>query len=367
MDKESYTNETRKQGIPGSFYWSGFFLGPQPVSEEVFMPYLFRFPITTLLAIILLSALAPLTANASNAAPKEAKSAIVLAHFGTTVPNGLRAITTINNAVRKAYPETEVRITFTSNMIRSVWKKRQAAPQQWLDQGISEEIISVKNIIATIGDLLEDGYTDIVVQPSHMFFMEQSHDLQQYVNGLAGINTMKKRWKPFNNLVMGRPALGGPGDRFPYHDDIDAVVKTLEKDAMDARDKGALLVYMGHGNEYWSTGIYGETEKKMREAYPEVETFIGVVEGAPSLDDLLPRLVASKSRKIILRPFMIVAGDHATNDMAGEDEDSWKSILESSGFDVEAVLSGLGENKEFANIFVDHIADAANLRHITLQ
>lgn len=298
---------------------------------------------------------------------KETKTAIVLAHFGTTVPSAIEAITNITDIVRKAYPETEVRMTFTSNIIRKIWKKRQAEPQEWLDKGIPEEILYVKNFIATIGDLLEDGYTDIIVQPSHMFYMEQSHDLQQYVNGLGSIRTMKERWKPINKIVMGRPALGMPGDLFSYHDDIDAVVKTLAGDAKAAKKMGASLVYMGHGNEYWSTGIYAETQKKMREAYPDVATFIGVVEGAPALDDLLSHLKQTKNNTIMIKPFMIVAGDHATNDMAGPEEDSWKSILEKEGFDVTPVLQGLGSNKEFAEIFVAHIADAAKLRDITVK
>ena len=130
---------------------------------------------------------------------------------------------------------------------------------------------------------------------------------------------MKERWNPFDNIVLGRPALGMPGERYDYHEDIASVVKTLESDAKEAADEGAILLYMGHGNKHWSTGIYGETQKKMREEYPEVETFIGVVEGIPALEDLLPQLKLSKKKKIILRPFMITAGDHATNDMAGPD------------------------------------------------
>lgn len=299
--------------------------------------------------------------------PREAKTAIVLAHFGTTVPSALEAITTITETVRQAYPGTEVRTTFTSNIIRKVWKKRQAEPQKWLDQGIPEEILYVKNFIATIGDLLEAGYTNIIVQPSHMYYMEQSYDLQQYVDGLASIHTMKERWKPFTNIVMGRPALGGPGDLHPYHEDIDAVVATLAGDAAHAGKTGAMLVYLGHGNENWSTGIYAETEKKMRKAYPQVATFIGVVEGTPSLEDLLVRMQQEKARKIILRPFMIVAGDHATNDMAGSADNSWKSILTRAGFEVEPVLEGLGSNKDFARIFVSHIADAAREKGIELK
>jgi len=294
-------------------------------------------------------------------------SAIIMASFGTTVPEAVGAITNITDIVRNAYPETEVRITFTSNIIRSIWKERQAEPDTWISRGIPEEVLYVKNFIATVGDLLEDGYTNIVVQPTHMFFMEQSHDLQQYVNGLASIRTMKPRWKPINKIVMGRPALGRPGDLYPYHDDVEAVCETLAKDAEEARQAGAPLVYMGHGNEYWSTGIYAETEKKMRELYPEIKTFIGVVEGAPTLDDLMSRMKHLESKKIILRPFMIVAGDHANNDMAGVEADSWKSVLTEAGYTVDAKLEGLGSNDEFAALFVDHIADVAKDAGILLK
>ncbi|SHO42713.1 sirohydrochlorin cobaltochelatase [Desulfopila aestuarii] len=323
--------------------------------------------ICSVLSLAILVCLPTNRAQASSAKPKEVKSAIVLAHFGTTVPAGLESIINIDNAVRKAYPNTEVRITFTSNIIRSVWKKRQADPQKWLDQGIPKEVLYVKNVIATIGDLLEEGYSNIIVQPSHMFYMEQSYDLQQYVNGLASITTMKERWKPFTNLVMGRPALGAPGDQYPYHEDIDAVVKTLADDAAMAEKEGALLVYMGHGNEHWSTGIYAETVQKMRKVYPKVKTFIGVVEGVPSVEDTLLEIQQTGNRKVILRPFMIVAGDHATNDMAGDEEDSWKSILTKAGYEVQPVLQGLGSNNAFAQIFVDHIADAAKEKGIELK
>lgn len=299
--------------------------------------------------------------------PGSGKNAIVLASFGTTVPSAVQSITNITDEVKKAYPKTEVRITFTSNIIRSVWKERQAEPKKWLDQGIPEEVLYVKNFIATIGDLLEDGYTNIVVQPTHMFFMEQSHDLMQYVNGLASIRTMKKKWNPIHSIVMGRPALGMPGDVYSYHDDLAEVVKTLENDAKQAKEENAILVYMGHGNEHWSTGIYAETQKKMREVYPDVATFVGVVEGAPTLDDFLSHLKYAKTQKVLLKPFMIVAGDHATNDMASDEEDSWKSILTKEGYEVNAVLEGLGSNSDFAKLFVDHIADAAKQRGIELK
>ena len=109
--------------------------------------------------------------------PKKNKTAIVLASFGTTVPTAVSSITNIQKQIKQAFPGVPVKITFTSNIIRSVWKKRRSEPQKWLDQGIPKEILYGKNIIATIGDLLEEGYKDIIVQPSHIFFMELSHEL----------------------------------------------------------------------------------------------------------------------------------------------------------------------------------------------
>ncbi len=318
--------------------------------------------ICSLLIVLLLSA----NATASGGPTKKANdTAIVIASFGTTVPSAVKAITNIIDKTKAAYPRTEVRVTFTSNIIRSVWNERQADAQRWLDDGIPQEILYVKNIISTIGDLREEGYRNIIVQPTHMFYMEQSQDLKSYVDALASITTTKAKWRPFDKLVMGRPALGMPGDKYDYHKDVATVVATLALDAEYAKKEGAILIYMGHGNEHWSTGIYAETQKKMREVYPDVSTYIGVVEGMPSLDDFSDHLKYADTKKIILKPFMIVAGDHATNDMAGPEADSWKSILTKEGYDVQAIMKGLGSNNAFAEIFVDHINDVAAENDIT--
>jgi sirohydrochlorin cobaltochelatase len=255
-------------------------------------------------------------------------------------------------------------LTFTSNIIRSIWKERQAEAKKWLGKGIPKEVLYVKNIIATVGDLREDGYRNIIVQPTHMFFMEQAQDLSSYVNAFASIKTTKKKWMPFDKIVMGRPAMGGPGDKYDYHEDMEKALKTLLADVKLARKNKAMLVYMGHGNEHWSTGIYMEAAKKMRELYPDVVTYIGSVEGFPGIKDVARYLSHFDSGKIVLKPFMIVAGDHATNDMASDEEDSWKSILTKQGFKVIPVLKGLGSNDKFAKIFVDHIRDAARDNHI---
>ena len=306
-------------------------------------------------------------ATASNYVAPKGKTAIVIASFGTTVPSAIESITHIVERVKNAYPGTEVRITFTSNIIRSIWRKRQVDAQKWLDLGIPKEILYVENIISTLGDLRDGGYRNIIVQPTHMFFMEQSYDLKAYVEAFNAIETMKKKWKPFDNIVMGRPALGMPGDVYSYREDVTAAAETLAGDAEQALKERAILLYMGHGNKYWPTGIYAEMQKRMREMYPEVVTFIGVAEGVPALEDLMGQLKQFKSKKIVLRPLMIVAGNHAVNDMAGPEDDSWKSILMKEGYEVQPVLVGLGSNDQFADLFVDHIADAAGEINITLQ
>jgi sirohydrochlorin cobaltochelatase len=307
-----------------------------------------------------------LCSGQGGAAP-EGKTAIILASFGTTVPEAVQSITNIQDHVKKAFPGIPVKVTFTSNIIRGVWKERRAEAHKWLDQGIPKEILYVKNIISTFGDLREEGYTDIVVQPTHMFYMEQSYDLAQYVDAMRSIKTTKKRWQPFGKIALGRPALGTVGDRYDYHADMEKALKTLSADAALAKKEDATLVYMGHGNEHWSVGIYGEAAKKMGEIYPGVNTYVGVVEGYPGVDDVLSYLSHFKGGKVILKPFMIVAGDHAMNDMASDEADSWKTLIAKAGFEVQPVLEGLGSNDAFAALFVDHIRDAAEEAGISLK
>ncbi|BBO89665.1 sirohydrochlorin cobaltochelatase [Desulfosarcina ovata] len=320
-----------------------------------------------LLAMFLMASMSIQALASGGGQLTESKTAIILASFGTTVPEAVSAITNIQAKVKKAFPGVPVKVTFTSNIIRSVWKERQADAKTWLGKGIPEEILYVRNIIATFGDLREEGYTDIIVQPTHMFFMEQSHDLTSYVNAMRSIRTMKQKWMPFHKIAMGRPALGTVGPQYDYHEDVEKAIKTLADDFAMAKKNKATLVYMGHGNEHWSTGIYSETAKAMREMYPAVKTIIGSVEGYPSIDDVLKCLSRTKGDKVILKPFMIVAGDHATNDMASEEDDSWKTLIEEQGLKVMPVLKGLGSNDAFAGIFVEHIRDAAKDAGIALK
>ena len=122
-------------------------------------------------------------------------------------------------------------------------------------------------------------------------------------------------------------------------------------------DGKTAIVYMGHGTEAESNEIYAKMQQIMTAAGYE-NYFIGTVEAEPSVDDVLALVQAGSYERVVLRPMMIVAGDHANNDMAGDEEDSWKSVFEAAGYDVECVLQGLGQSRVIQQMFVQHTADA---------
>jgi sirohydrochlorin cobaltochelatase len=165
---------------------------------------------------------------------------------------------------------------------------------------------------------------------------------------------------PFKKILLGRPALGTHGIEHEYRHDIEEVAALLAPDVAMAKKAGRALVYFAHGNEHYSTGVYLEFEQAMRRQYPEVRIHVTMVEGFPDNTRLLAELAADKTKKVLLKPLMTVAGDHAKNDMAGPGPDSLKSVLEARGLDVAAMLTGLGEADGFAAIFARHIQDAMN-------
>ena len=301
----------------------------------------------------------------------EHKSAVVLAMFGTTVEPALKSLINIRTKIEQNFPSTEVRIAFTSNIIRKKWQHRAEDPEYIkAHPEIPEDILHVKTPLATIADLQNAGFNNIVIQPTHVSMGEEFLDLHTYVKALLNMGTFKKpKYKPFQKIALGRPALGTYGTKFPYFEDIDTLAKTMAPDAKLAKKENAGIVYMGHGNEYFpgNGGAYLEFAAKMRRIYPDVVTTIGNVEGFPGIEDVIETLKLYGVKKVILKPFMVVAGDHTMNDMASDEEDSWKSILSKNGFEVVIIAEGLGENDNFANIFVNHAIDAAKDAGINLK
>lgn len=307
-----------------------------------------------LLAVLFLA----LGAMNVQAAPVE-KKAVVLAVFGTSHESALPGILNIRDQVQKELPGTPVRLAFTSNIIRRVWQKRRLDPSYRAQHPeVPGEIINVKGPLATIADLQDEGHAYIVVQPTHISSGEEFADLAAYVQGLNSIKTVKKRNMPFKKILIGRPALGTHGIEHEYRHDIEQVAAILAPDVELAKKAGRALVYFAHGNEHYSTGVYLEFEQVMRQRYPGVRIYVTMVEGFPDNARLFAEMKEDKTKKVLLKPFMTVAGDHAKNDMAGSEPDSLKSLLEARGINVAAALVGLGESDAFAAIFAQHIQDA---------
>jgi len=306
----------------------------------------------------LLALLLTVPAQAGHHDEQPVKQAIVLAAFGTSYPEAVKSILNIKAKVEKAHPGVPVRLAFTSNIIRKIWQGRQN-DEAWkaAHKDIPAEVLYVKHPLATIADLQNDGCRDITVQSLHVFAGEEFHDLITLVGGLKSIRTLKAKNMPFAHLSLGRPALGLPGEEYPYTEDMARAAKTLKTDVDHARELNAALVYMGHGNDFFSTGIYAEFQKVLQAEY-DYPIFIGCVEGFPAFDDMAAQLAASGKKDVLLKPFMIVAGDHASNDMAGDEDDAWKVMLTKAGYKVTTDLRGLGMLDGWADIYVNHLNDA---------
>ncbi|MEN8258938.1 MAG: sirohydrochlorin cobaltochelatase [Thermodesulfobacteriota bacterium] len=299
---------------------------------------------------------------------KDSKAAIVIASFGTTEPAALTAILNIQNKVKDAFPHTKVALTFTSNIIRNIWQERAADPgYAAAHPEIPAEVLHVKGILATMGLLQDQGYNTLIVQPTHMAHAEQFIDLCAYIDGLAAIQTIKAKYRPFHALVVGRPVTGTHGVVHDYNDDIEILAKAMAVDAELAHKNDSAMVYMAHGNDHYSTGVFSQFQEVMRRMYPQVNTYVGGVEGFPSFKTVAQDLERDGVTKVTLKPLMIVAGDHAMNDMAGDGADSWKSQLIDKGITTLPVLEGMGSNDKVAAIFVEHIRDAAGTRDLTLR
>ena len=297
------------------------------------------------------------------------KQAIVLAAFGTTVPDALLGILNIRDRIAGKYPNTPVRIAFTSNLVRKVWRNR-LEDQQFLKENpdIPQDILHVQGPLATIANLQDEGYRTIIVQPGHISLGEEYLDLVSYIDGLNAIDTIKPKFQPFEKLAISRPAMGTVGEEHPYSADLLLIARALAGDALLAEKNGAALLYMAHGNTYMPSGsAYLEFASIMNRLYPQVKTYIALVEGYPSLDQTLPQIEGAGVKKLLLKPFMTVAGDHTVNDLAGDEPDSWRSILGGKGYEVITVARGLGEIDAFADVYVHHLMETAQDHGIVLK
>lgn len=271
---------------------------------------------------------------------------LLVVSFGTSY-NGSRVedIKGIEDALQEAYPDWAVRRAFTAQIIINHVQARDG------------EVID--NMQQALDRAVENGVKNLVVQPTHLMhgaeYDEMAEVLEQYQD-------------KFESVAIAEPMLGEVGDDATVINEdkaavaqavADAAVQEAGFDSMEAAaEDGTAFVFLGHGTSHTAKVSYSQMQTQMEELGFK-NAFIGTVEGEPedtACEAVIEKVKEAGYKKVILRPLMVVAGDHANNDMAGSEEDSWKSMFEASGsFDsVDAQIAGLGRIDAVKQLYVDH-------------
>lgn len=255
---------------------------------------------------------------------------LLVASFGTSFNDNRRlTIGAIEEDFEKAFPDYSVRRGFTSNIIIDHVKKRDG--------------ISIDDIDESMKRAVDNGVKNIVVQPTHLM------DGIEY-DELTGI--IANYSDAFENIAIGKPLLSD-------NQDFKDVIKAITEWTSDYDDGNTAICFMGHGTEADSNQIYTKLQEMLKDdGYNNY--FIGTVEAAPTLEDVMSMVKAGNYKRVVLQPLMVVAGDHANNDMAGDEEDSWKTAFEKEGYEVQCLIRGLGENEDIRKIYISHAQAAAD-------
>lgn len=284
------------------------------------------------LALFLGTVQAPKTYAAEAAKDKKA---ILVVSFGTTFPETRKlTIDSVTEKIRTAFPDYEVRQAFTSRIIIKRVQENEGLQYDTEKQALEK--------------LKAEGYKEVIVQPLHMEPGDEYDKVSRVVNTY-------KHQNAFEKLALGRPILYYFGQEEKTDDYLPAIKALQAQFPKVSKDEA--IVLMGHGGPHPSNAAYAVLQMKLNDEKVK-NVFVFTVEGYPSFENLMETLKEHKIKKATLMPLMLVAGDHATNDMAGAEKDSYKSQLEAAGFKVSAYLHGLGENAGIQDIYVQHIKDA---------
>lgn len=251
------------------------------------------------------------------------KELLVLS-FGTSYNDSRRlTIGAIENDLEKAFPDYAVRRGFTANII--------------IDHVQRRDGILIDDVDAALNRAVNNGVKTLVVQPTHLMHGLEYDELVEAVSEYADA---------FEQVVFGEPLLSSD-------EDFSRVEKAITEWTAEYDDGETAICFMGHGTEAASNAVYQKMQDLLT-ADGYTNYFVGTVEAEPSLEDVLAAIQAGNYKRVILEPLMVVAGDHANNDMAGNEEDSWKTAFEAAGYEVECLLRGLGENEAIREIYVEH-------------
>lgn len=248
---------------------------------------------------------------------KNDKASVLMVHFGTTFDDTRKnTIDAVNDEAKKEFPDMEIREAYTSRIIMRRLKER----------GIVKD-----NPAEALDKLAKEGYTHIIVQPTNVINGIESKTLEQQLE-------MYK--DKFKEIRTGSALLSTP-------EDYKAVAEIIDKEVGKVTDNEA-VVLVGHGTHDNGNAAYPAmdyTAKSMGYKF-----YVGTIEGFPEFDDVVRGLKKDNIKKVILMPFMFVAGDHANNDIAVD----WKEALEKEGFIVEVKLTSLGMMEDIRKMFIDH-------------
>ncbi|MBQ8804224.1 MAG: sirohydrochlorin cobaltochelatase [Tyzzerella sp.] len=252
--------------------------------------------------------------------------AILVVSFGTSHKETYqKTIAAIENEIQEAYADYPLYRAWTSNMIRRIVEKR--------------DNLHVFSVTEALEQMYKDGVNYVVVQPTHVLNGTENTIMEKDID--------KMRDK-FDGIAVGAPLLSA-------QEDIHKVTEFITKEWHLQPDE--MLVYVGHGSEHDSNVVYSAVNEKLQ-AQGHTNIILGTMKPSPSIAAVIEHIKNTNTRKILLAPFMIVAGSHAVNELAGDAEDSWKSVLESEGYEVQCVLKGLGEYPIIRQLFVEHLKKA---------
>ena len=253
------------------------------------------------------------------------KKAILVVSFGTSYhETRKKTIEACENKIKESFKDYDFYRAFTSGMIINKLKKR--------------DNMFIDNPSEALEKLYNAGYQEVVVQSLHIICGDEYNKLKDMVAQYED---------KFDKISIGRPLL-------TYIDDYRETVEAVKKD-LDKMDIDEAVVFMGHGTEHESHSSYPAIEYMFRDY--GINAFVGTVEGYPELEQVIKKLKNRNIKTVDLLPFMLVAGDHAINDMASDEEDSWKTILEKEGINVKVHVKGLGENPYIQEKFKNHALD----------
>lgn len=253
---------------------------------------------------------------------------VLVVSFGTSFQsNREKTIGAMEEAFETAFPGYSVRRAFTSKMILRVLEKRDG--------------IQIDDVPAAMQRAVDNGVKELIVQPTHL------------MNGLEYTKLLKEMEgyrESFPVLKVGQPLLMEDSD---FREMISAVAE----DTKEFCDGKTAICLMGHGSEAEANAVYSKMQSMMADI-GYADYYVGTVEAKPDLADVVSLVKQKNYSRVVLQPLMIVAGDHANNDMAGDDADSWKSVFEAEGYEVRCVLKGLGELPEIAHLAISHARKA---------